>query len=148
MPKVVTYCRVSSDEQAQKDLSIPAQLDCCRAGAQQRGWGVVAELVEAESAALMVTHTPPPDVGGGTKTNEGQNPGLKEVLPRVVNGGGGGSRTRVRSHSTRTSTCVAPDCTSPAPTEAPETGDDYDFIWLFFVPWSARSAPTSGLARS
>ncbi|MFZ5787466.1 MAG: recombinase family protein [Acidobacteriota bacterium] len=25
MPAVVTYCRVSSDEQAQKDLSIPAQ---------------------------------------------------------------------------------------------------------------------------
>ncbi len=26
MPNVVTYCPVSSDEQAQKDLSIPAQL--------------------------------------------------------------------------------------------------------------------------
>jgi len=25
MPSAVTYCRVSSDEQAQKDLSIPAQ---------------------------------------------------------------------------------------------------------------------------
>ncbi len=25
MPKVLTYCRVSSDEQAHRDLSIPAQ---------------------------------------------------------------------------------------------------------------------------
>lgn len=35
----------------QKDLSIPAQLDCCRAGAQERAWEVVAEYVDAAESA-------------------------------------------------------------------------------------------------
>ena len=36
MPNVVTYCRVSSDEQAQKDLSIPAQRKALRRWIEER----------------------------------------------------------------------------------------------------------------
>jgi DNA invertase Pin-like site-specific DNA recombinase len=44
MPRVVTYCRVSSDEQAQKDLSIPAQKKALQNWIDQRE---DLELVEA-----------------------------------------------------------------------------------------------------
>lgn len=37
IPRVAIYARCSADKQAEKDLPIPAQLDCCRAGAKQRG---------------------------------------------------------------------------------------------------------------
>lgn len=47
IPRVAIYARCSADKQVEKDLSIPAKLDCCRAGAQQRGWEVVAEYVDA-----------------------------------------------------------------------------------------------------
>ena len=51
IPRCALYVRCSADKQAEKDLSIPAQLDACRAAAAQRGWEVVAEFVdEAESA--------------------------------------------------------------------------------------------------
>lgn len=51
IPRVAIYARCSAEKQAEKDLSIPAQLDCCRIGAKQRGWEVVAEFIdEAESA--------------------------------------------------------------------------------------------------
>ncbi len=43
--------RCSADKQAEKDLSIPAQLDACRLGAKQRGWEVVAEFVDAAESA-------------------------------------------------------------------------------------------------
>ena len=49
--RVVLYARVSSHDQVQRDLSIPAQLDAGRAHARQNGWIVVREYVdEAESA--------------------------------------------------------------------------------------------------
>jgi len=49
--KVVLYARVSSEKQAEKDLSIPAQLKSLRKYALQRNWEIVAEYVdEAESA--------------------------------------------------------------------------------------------------
>ncbi|MCB9694330.1 MAG: recombinase family protein [Alphaproteobacteria bacterium] len=51
IPRVAIYARCSADKQAEKDLSIPAQLDCCRAGAQQRGWEVVAEYIDAAESA-------------------------------------------------------------------------------------------------
>lgn len=51
IPRVAIYARCSADKQAEKDLSIPAQLDCCRAGAKQRGWEVVAEYVDAAESA-------------------------------------------------------------------------------------------------
>jgi site-specific DNA recombinase len=48
---VVCYARVSSEKQAEKDLSIPAQLKALKKYALEHGWGVVAEYVdEAESA--------------------------------------------------------------------------------------------------
>ncbi len=37
------YARVSSDEQAGRNLSIPAQLEDCRYYAEGKGWVVVAE---------------------------------------------------------------------------------------------------------
>ncbi|MEZ4321145.1 MAG: hypothetical protein R3F61_26940 [Myxococcota bacterium] len=59
--------------------------------------------IEADGTTLTVTFTLPRDVGDGgsstgSSTNEGQNHGLTEVLPRVVNDGGGGSRTMVAHH--------------------------------------------------
>jgi DNA invertase Pin-like site-specific DNA recombinase len=49
--KAVLYARVSSEKQAEKDLSIPAQLKALRKYAIKRGWDVVQEFVdEAESA--------------------------------------------------------------------------------------------------
>ena len=49
--RVAVYARVSSERQAEKDLSIPAQLKALKKYALGRGWDVVAEYVdEAESA--------------------------------------------------------------------------------------------------
>ncbi len=49
--RVVLYARVSSERQAEKDLSIPAQLKAMREQAAKRGWRVIEEFVdEAESA--------------------------------------------------------------------------------------------------
>ena len=49
--KVCVYARVSSERQAEKDLSIPSQLKALRRYAIERDWAVVAEYVdEAESA--------------------------------------------------------------------------------------------------
>ena len=45
------YARVSTDKQAQRDLSIPAQLQLMREYAKKQGWTVVAHYVdEGESA--------------------------------------------------------------------------------------------------
>ncbi len=49
--KAAIYARVSSERQAEKDLSIPAQLKALRKYALERGWDIVVEYVdEAESA--------------------------------------------------------------------------------------------------
>jgi site-specific DNA recombinase len=49
--KVVIYARVSSERQAEKDLSIPAQTKALKKYALDRGWDVINEYVdEAESA--------------------------------------------------------------------------------------------------
>jgi len=45
------YARVSTDKQAQKDLSIPAQLQLMREYARKQGWSVIGQYVdEGESA--------------------------------------------------------------------------------------------------
>ena len=56
----VLYARVSTDKQAEKELSIPAQCQAMRDYAAQRGWMVVEEFIEpgasartAERPALM-----------------------------------------------------------------------------------------------
>ena len=49
--KVAVYARVSSERQADKDLSIPAQIKALRQFADKQGWRVVEQFVdEAESA--------------------------------------------------------------------------------------------------
>ena len=49
--KVALYARVSSERQAEKDLSIPSQLKALREHAAKQGWAVVREFVdEAQSA--------------------------------------------------------------------------------------------------
>ena len=45
------YARVSTDEQAERDLSIPFQLERCRYHAQGKGWTVVKEFVDAGESA-------------------------------------------------------------------------------------------------
>jgi site-specific DNA recombinase len=49
--KAALYARVSSEKQAEKDLSIPSQLDAMREFASKNGWEIYREFVdEAESA--------------------------------------------------------------------------------------------------
>lgn len=49
--KAAIYARVSSEKQAEKELSIPSQLKALRRYALERGWDIVDEYVdEAESA--------------------------------------------------------------------------------------------------
>ena len=51
MAKVVTYCRVSSDEQAEKDISIPAQRKAIHRYVEQMGHELIQDFVdEGESA--------------------------------------------------------------------------------------------------
>jgi site-specific DNA recombinase len=45
------YARVSTDEQAERDLSIPFQLERCRYHAQGNGWEVVKEFIDAGESA-------------------------------------------------------------------------------------------------
>jgi len=47
----LTYVRVSTDKQAEKELSIPAQLQAMRQYASDRGWKVLQEFVEAGESA-------------------------------------------------------------------------------------------------
>ena len=49
--KVAIYARVSTEEQAERDLSIPFQLERCRYHAQGKGWEVVKEYVDAGESA-------------------------------------------------------------------------------------------------
>ena len=49
--RIVRYARVSDEKQAERDLSIPAQLKAISKYAQEKGWEIVGEYVdEAESA--------------------------------------------------------------------------------------------------
>jgi site-specific DNA recombinase len=51
MKKVAIYARVSSERQAEKDLSIPAQIKALKKFTMDRGWEVISEYIdEAESA--------------------------------------------------------------------------------------------------
>lgn len=47
----IVYARVSTDKQAEKDLSIPAQLQAMRDYARQQNWSVVEEFVEPGASA-------------------------------------------------------------------------------------------------
>lgn len=49
--KVVIYARVSSDHQAEKELSIPAQLKAIHKFCQEKGWMVVGEYLEKGKSA-------------------------------------------------------------------------------------------------
>lgn len=49
--KAVAYARVSSKEQAEKELSIPAQLEAIRNYCKQKGWELVHEFIDAGKSA-------------------------------------------------------------------------------------------------
>lgn len=49
--KCVLYARVSTDKQAEKELSIPAQLRAMRDYAHRRGWSVLTEYIEPGASA-------------------------------------------------------------------------------------------------
>jgi len=49
--KCCIYARVSTEEQAERDLSIPFQLERCRYHAQGKGWEVVKEFIDAGESA-------------------------------------------------------------------------------------------------
>ncbi len=42
--RVVTYARVSTEDQAEHGYSLPSQMEECRQYAEDRGWSVVAEV--------------------------------------------------------------------------------------------------------
>lgn len=60
------YCRVSTDDQAKKGVSLDAQLDSCRYYARARGWDVAKECIE-------------PGITGSTM----KRPALQELLAAV-----------------------------------------------------------------
>jgi DNA invertase Pin-like site-specific DNA recombinase len=62
------YVRVSTDRQADKGLSIPAQLDACRQFAHQRNWTISEEFVEA-----------------GTSAKTTERPALQQLLTKCRN---------------------------------------------------------------
>ena len=48
---VAVYARVSSEKQAEKDLSLPAQLKALRDYALKRNWTIVEEFIDAAESA-------------------------------------------------------------------------------------------------
>lgn len=44
--RCLLYARVSTDKQAEKDLSIPAQLQLMREYARKRGWTVLGRYID------------------------------------------------------------------------------------------------------
>ena len=54
----VLYARVSTDKQAQKDLSIPAQLQLMREFARRQDWTIVEEFIEPGETATSMTARP------------------------------------------------------------------------------------------
>lgn len=67
---VLLYARVSSHKQAEKDLSIGAQLRALRGFAHEQGWTVAGEFVDKA-------------VSGRTANR----PGLRKMLQRIRRGG-------------------------------------------------------------
>ena len=59
------YARVSTERQAEKELSIPAQLQACRQYASQRDWVVIEEIIEP-----------------GISARTTDRPGLRSLLSR------------------------------------------------------------------
>lgn len=51
LPQCIIYARVSTDKQADKELSIPAQLQAMRVYAQQRSWSIAEEFIEPGASA-------------------------------------------------------------------------------------------------
>ena len=49
--RVVAYARVSSREQADKELSIPAQLKAIRKYCQDKDWNLVGEYIDEGKSA-------------------------------------------------------------------------------------------------
>jgi len=48
---ILIYVRVSTDKQAEKDLSLPAQVTACRQYASSRDWHVLEEFIEPGASA-------------------------------------------------------------------------------------------------
>jgi site-specific DNA recombinase len=65
----VLYARVSTDKQAEKDLSIPAQLRLMREHARQQGWTIAEELIEP-----------------GMSATNAERPVLQQLLQRIAGG--------------------------------------------------------------
>lgn len=53
MSETIVYARVSTEEQARKGFSIPAQLDQCRAYCARNGFAVGLELADDETGAIL-----------------------------------------------------------------------------------------------
>ena len=49
--KCCIYARVSTEEQAERDLSIPFQIERCRYHAQGLGWEIAKEYIDAGESA-------------------------------------------------------------------------------------------------
>ncbi|RKZ30510.1 hypothetical protein DRQ36_05275 [bacterium] len=54
MPKCLLYARVSTEKQAQKDLSIPAQIKAMRDFAKKQNFKVVGEYIDEGKSAKTI----------------------------------------------------------------------------------------------
>ena len=54
MPNCLLYARVSTDKQAQKDLSIPAQIKAMREFAKRQGFRIVGEYIDEGKSAKTI----------------------------------------------------------------------------------------------
>jgi len=48
--KTCLYARVSTDKQAQKDLSIPAQIEAMRNYAKRNDWNAIGNFIDEEES--------------------------------------------------------------------------------------------------
>ena len=62
--RAVIYCRVSTDEQAEKGYSLPVQLVACQKYAQGNGFQVVSEFCEDYTVTVPTEDRPE---GGSAK---------------------------------------------------------------------------------
>ncbi len=68
--RVAIYARVSSERQAEKELSIPAQIKSLKKYALNRGWDVVAEYVDEAESARSANRPAFKDMIAATKNKE------------------------------------------------------------------------------
>ena len=100
----LTYARVSTDKQVDRDLSIPAQLQAMRQYAAQRDWSILEEFVETGMSARTADR--PGLRCGGSQSMERTLPGESSAICQRRS-----CTTELRSSSPARAEC----CLTPLP---------------------------------